>query len=99
MSDSTVPLYFCCDERRRDAIRGSSLNGIDYLEVVDHEVLDAASELSAVRLVHRRFQHDTEPPFAEWLDRASDVGVDLEAARQQLGFDHLGEGLTPLAAR
>ncbi len=30
-------LYFCCDERRRDAIRGSALNGIDYLEVVDHD--------------------------------------------------------------
>ncbi len=37
MSESIVPLYFCCDERRRDAVRGSVLNGIDYLEVVDHD--------------------------------------------------------------
>ena len=25
--------YFCCDERRRNAIRGTALNGIDFLEV------------------------------------------------------------------
>jgi hypothetical protein len=27
--------YFCCDRRRRDAVVASSLNGIDYLEVLD----------------------------------------------------------------
>lgn len=37
MSDTTTPLYFCCDERRRDAVRGSALNGIDYLEVLDQD--------------------------------------------------------------
>ncbi len=37
MSEATMPLYFCCDERRRDAVRGSALNGIDYLEVVDQD--------------------------------------------------------------
>ena len=40
MSESTMPLYFCCDERRRDTVRGSALNGIDYLEVVDHDAPD-----------------------------------------------------------
>ena len=37
MSEATTPLYFCCDERRRDAVRGSALNGIDYLEVLDQD--------------------------------------------------------------
>ncbi|HEV8354076.1 MAG TPA: putative baseplate assembly protein [bacterium] len=30
-------IYTCCDERRRNALRGSALNGIDYLEVLDHD--------------------------------------------------------------
>lgn len=29
--------YFCCDERRRNAIRGTALNGIDFLEVLDQD--------------------------------------------------------------
>ena len=33
-------LYFCCDENRRDSIRDTALNGIDYLEVVDHDATD-----------------------------------------------------------
>ena len=29
-------IYFCCDERRRDAVRGRpDLNGIDFVEVDD----------------------------------------------------------------
>lgn len=28
-------LYFCCDERRREAVKKSDLNGIDFLEVID----------------------------------------------------------------
>lgn len=32
--------YFCCDERRREALRGHpALNGIDFLEVLDNAVL------------------------------------------------------------
>lgn len=30
-------LYFCCDRRRRTAVRGSALNGIDFVEVLDRE--------------------------------------------------------------
>lgn len=31
-------IYFCCDERRREAVRAHvTLNGIDYLEVLDRE--------------------------------------------------------------
>jgi Baseplate J-like protein len=50
MSESTRPLYFCCDERRRDAVRGSALNGIDYLEVVDHDALVEADRQRFLRV-------------------------------------------------
>ncbi len=52
MSEATNPLYFCCDERRRDAVRGSALNGIDYLEVVDH---DATTEADRQRFLRIHF--------------------------------------------
>ena len=52
MSEATTPLYFCCDEQRRDAVRGSALNGIDYLEVVDH---DAAVEADRQRFLRIHF--------------------------------------------
>jgi len=55
MSESTMPLYFCCDERRRDAVRGSALNGIDYLEVVDH---DAPNEADRQRFLRVHFVND-----------------------------------------
>jgi hypothetical protein len=55
MSESTMPLYFCCDERRRDAVRGSALNGIDYLEVVDH---DAPSDADRQRFLRVHFVND-----------------------------------------
>lgn len=35
-------IYFCCDKRRRNAIQDTSLNGIDYLEVLDHEAPTSA---------------------------------------------------------
>ena len=50
MSESTMPLYFCCDERRRDAVRGSALNGIDYLEVVDHDAPNDADRQRFLRV-------------------------------------------------
>ena len=31
-------IYFCCDQLRRNQLDGSALNGIDYLEVLDHEI-------------------------------------------------------------
>jgi len=55
MSESTMPLYFCCDERRRDEVRGTALNGIDYLEVVDH---DAANEADRQRFLRVHFVND-----------------------------------------
>ena len=55
MSDSTMPLYFCCDERRREAVRGSVLNGIDYLEVADH---DAPNDADRQRFLRVHFVND-----------------------------------------
>jgi Baseplate J-like protein len=55
MSESTMPLYFCCDERRRDAVRGTALNGIDYLEVVDH---DAPNDADRQRFLRVHFVND-----------------------------------------
>lgn len=39
MSDAATMIYYCCDEHRRADVRNplSGLNGIDYLEVIDHE--------------------------------------------------------------
>lgn len=31
-------IYFCCDQFRRNQLVGSAFNGIDYLEVLDHEI-------------------------------------------------------------
>lgn len=30
-------IYFCCDQLRRNAVAASRLNGIDFLEVLDHD--------------------------------------------------------------
>lgn len=35
MANATKTIYACCDENRRNAVLGSALNGIDYLEVLD----------------------------------------------------------------
>ncbi|KAF5409210.1 MAG: hypothetical protein Udaeo2_05710 [Candidatus Udaeobacter sp.] len=48
-------LYFCCEERRRDSVRGTALNGIDYLEVVDH---DAATDADRQRFLRVHFVND-----------------------------------------
>ena len=48
-------LYFCCDERRRDAVRGTGLNGIDHLEVVDH---DATTNADRQRFLRVHFVND-----------------------------------------
>jgi Baseplate J-like protein len=31
-------IYFCCDQFRRNQLVGTAFNGIDYLEVLDHEI-------------------------------------------------------------
>jgi hypothetical protein len=47
--------YFCCDELRRTAVLASSLNGIDFLEVLDQ---DAPSEADRQRFLMVHFLKD-----------------------------------------
>lgn len=44
-------IYFCCDERRRAAVREhATLNGIDFLEVVDLEAVNPADRQRILRV-------------------------------------------------
>ncbi len=53
-------IYRCCDERRRNAVRGfTGLNGIDFLEVVDSDATSAAERQRSLR-VH--FLKSPAPP-------------------------------------
>jgi hypothetical protein len=43
--------YFCCDERRREAVKGvSGFNGIDFLEVVDSDAPVPAERQKSLRI-------------------------------------------------
>lgn len=48
-------IYFCCDQRRREAVRGSALNGIDFIEVIDKE---APVEADRQRFLHLYLVND-----------------------------------------
>lgn len=48
-------IYFCCDQFRRAAVRGSALNGIDFVEVVDR---DAPSPAMRQRILHVHLLND-----------------------------------------
>jgi hypothetical protein len=77
-------IYFCCDELRRAALADpsqnpSGLNGIDFLEVLDH---DAPSKVMRQRLLELHFVNDlTGGPLAttnvriEGGERITDVTV------------------------
>jgi hypothetical protein len=48
-----VTIYACCNENRKAAILGNpTLNGIDYLEVLDHAAIPLASPRQRTLLVH-----------------------------------------------
>jgi hypothetical protein len=52
--------YFCCDEHRRNAVRGSAnLNGIDFLEVLDS---DAPTPADRQRILRVHFLKAPAPP-------------------------------------
>lgn len=48
-------IYFCCDQRRREAVRQSGFNGIDFVEVIDRE---AAIEADRQRFLHLYLVND-----------------------------------------
>ena len=51
-------IYFCCDERRRNAVRAhATLNGIDFLEVVDDPATRPSSGSARCRALHQAPGH------------------------------------------
>src|SRR5207247_203647 len=62
--------YFCCDERRRADVRNPEqpLNGIDFLEVVDH----GAPEADRQRILQIHF---VKPPAGTLLGRLNAIGT------------------------
>jgi len=52
-------IYFCCDQFRRSAVQGSTLNGIDFLEVMDH---DAPTDDERQRLLTLHFVNQLTGP-------------------------------------
>lgn len=50
--------YTCSDQHRRNALEGTALNGIDYIEVVDHN----APDLDQQRILHVHFVNPIPPP-------------------------------------
>ena len=50
--------YFCCDKLRRNAIEGTALNGIDFVEVLDR---DAVVEADRQRFLLLHFVNDLAP--------------------------------------
>ncbi len=53
-------IYTCCDERRRNDLKGHpSLNGIDFLEVIDQE---APTEAERQRILKVHFVNDLDGP-------------------------------------
>ena len=52
-------LYFCCDKNRRAAVKGSNLNGIDYIEVKD-DPADSIDQRQRNLFVH--FIHNLTGP-------------------------------------
>ena len=58
-------IYSCCNENRKSAALASSVNGIDYLEVLDHEaLLLGASPRQRTLLVH--CLNPIDPVAADW---------------------------------
>src|SRR5437762_2919728 len=76
-------IYFCCEEKRRNAVRnyqppatgptaGQDINGIDYLEVVDHEEPVLAERQRLLRIF---FVKDLSSPLLELLQTATPANI------------------------
>ena len=53
-------IYFCCDKFRRNMVQGSTLNGIDFLEVIDR---DAPTQDQRQRLLTLHFVNNLSVPL------------------------------------
>jgi hypothetical protein len=69
-------IYACCDERRRLAVEGSPLNGIDYLEVLDR---DAPTPADRQRTLLVRFVNAPAPAL-------SPVNLQLDGGERIVGI-------------
>ena len=58
-------IYFCCDPLRRNKIVGSAFNGIDYLEVLDHEIESSDPGNRQQRLVVHFINDLAGPPLSK----------------------------------
>ena len=72
--------YFCCDERRRAAVRAAAgVNGIEFVEVVDGE---GASDADRQRVLRVTFLNTPEPP----LDAITADNVQIEGGTRVTGI-------------
>jgi hypothetical protein len=73
--------YFCCDERRREAVRATNVyNGIEYLEVVD---TGATNEADRQRILRVTFLKPPQPP----LDAITPLDVHIEGGTRVTGIE------------
>jgi hypothetical protein len=81
-------IYFCCDQFRRAAVRGSALNGIDFVEIVDR---DAPSPDLRQRILHVHLLND---PGALVLTR-DNVRIEGGERIRTIRVDTVTMGLAP----
>ena len=78
MANGNRIIYACCDENRRNAVVGSALNGIDYLEVLDDP---SQPDADRQRTLHVYFINNIAAAFSadniriEGGERIRDVNV------------------------
>ena len=87
-------IYSCCDELRRAALADpstnpSGLNGIDFLEVLDH---DAPSKLMRQRLLKIHFVNDLTDPLTK-----SNVSIEGGERIRNVVVENVTTGLSPEA--
>ncbi len=76
-------IYFCCDPLRRNRLVGSALNGIDYLEVLDHEI-ELTDPANRQKKLVVRFINDLVPPVP------SSVNIQIEGGERIRNIIALG---------
>ena len=82
-------IYFCCEEKRRSAVRayqpvnGIDINGIDYLEVVDHEEPVLAERQRRLRVYFVKTPAD---PLLTALQSATAANVSITGGERVTGI-------------
>lgn len=88
-------IYFCCEEKRRSAVRnyvapeidpgvpGPDINGIDYLEVVDQQ---AETEADRQRLLRVYFVKPLAEPLLSGLQSATPANIRITGGERITGI-------------